>query len=84
LGPLPHKFTGLAVREKNLMSMQLTHEKVVVGFADQCGCGATNLLGHEYVQEKIRKMVDNNYENEEEECSDEGDASVDRSFILGA
>lgn len=34
LGPLPPKFGGLAVPEKNPMSMQLTHEEVVVGCAD--------------------------------------------------
>ena len=34
LGPLPPKFTGLATSEKNPMSMQLSHEEVVVGCAD--------------------------------------------------
>jgi len=34
LGPLPPKFSGLAMPEKNPMSMQLTHEEVVVGCAD--------------------------------------------------
>lgn len=34
LGPLPPKFAGLAMPEKNPMSMQLTHEEVVVGCAD--------------------------------------------------
>ena len=34
LGPLPHKFAGLATSEKNPMSMQLSHEEVVVGCAD--------------------------------------------------
>ena len=34
LGPLPPKFTGLATPEKNPMSMQLSHEEVVVGCAD--------------------------------------------------
>jgi pyrimidine and pyridine-specific 5'-nucleotidase len=44
-----------------------------------------NLLGHEYVKEKkTREMEDHNYESEEEESSDEGDLSMDRSFILGA
>jgi pyrimidine and pyridine-specific 5'-nucleotidase len=43
-----------------------------------------NFLGHEYVKEKTREMEDHNYEGEEEESSDEGDVSVDRSFILGA
>jgi len=34
LGGLPKKFEGLATPEKNPMSMQLTHEEVVVGCAD--------------------------------------------------
>jgi len=34
LGDLPKKFTGLATPEKNPMSMQLSHEEVVVGCAD--------------------------------------------------
>ncbi|KAJ8584685.1 hypothetical protein M405DRAFT_884194 [Rhizopogon salebrosus TDB-379] len=83
LGPLPPKFTGLAVPEKNPMSMQLTHEEVVVGCADGT-IYVMNFLGHEYVKEKTREMEDQNYEDEEEESSDEGNVSVDRSFILGA
>jgi pyrimidine and pyridine-specific 5'-nucleotidase len=65
LGPLPPKFTGLAVHEKNLVSMQLMREKLVVGFADPWGCGVTNFLGHECVKEKARETVDNNYRDEE-------------------
>ena len=34
LGELPPKFAGLATPEKNPMSMQLSHEEVVVGCAD--------------------------------------------------
>lgn len=34
LGNVPSKFTGLATPEKNPMSMQLSHEEVVVGCAD--------------------------------------------------
>ena len=34
LGALPPKFAGLATSEKNPMSMQLSHEEVVVGCAD--------------------------------------------------
>ena len=33
-GKLPAKFQGLATPEKNPMSMQLSHEEVVVGCAD--------------------------------------------------
>lgn len=34
VGMLPTKFAGLAMPEKNPMSMQLSHEDVVVGCAD--------------------------------------------------
>jgi len=34
LGQLPPKFQGLATPDKNPMSMQLSHEEVVVGCAD--------------------------------------------------
>lgn len=34
LGQLPPKFSGLATPDKNPMSMQLSHEEVVVGCAD--------------------------------------------------
>jgi pyrimidine and pyridine-specific 5'-nucleotidase len=34
LGQLPPKFAGLATPEKNPMSMQLSHEEVVIGCAD--------------------------------------------------
>jgi pyrimidine and pyridine-specific 5'-nucleotidase len=34
LGQLPKKFEGLATPDKNPMSMQLSHEEVVVGCAD--------------------------------------------------
>ena len=34
LGTIPAKFQGLATPEKNPMSMQLSHEEVVVGCAD--------------------------------------------------
>ncbi|KAJ8584677.1 hypothetical protein M405DRAFT_845010, partial [Rhizopogon salebrosus TDB-379] len=61
LGPLPPKFTGLAVAEKNPMSMQLTHEEMVVGCADGT-IYVMNFLGHEYVKEKTREMEDHNYE----------------------
>jgi pyrimidine and pyridine-specific 5'-nucleotidase len=33
-GALPSKFQGLATPDKNPMSMQLSHEEVVVGCAD--------------------------------------------------
>ncbi|KAG2136979.1 WD40-repeat-containing domain protein [Suillus bovinus] len=80
LGPLPPKFAGLATPEKNPMSMQLTHEEVVVGCADGT-IYVMNFLGHEYVKERSRteEAIE-----EDGESSEEGDTSVDRSLILGA
>ncbi|THH29893.1 hypothetical protein EUX98_g4290 [Antrodiella citrinella] len=47
LGSLPPKFTGLATPEKNPMSMQLSHEEVVVGCADGT-IYVMNFNGYEY------------------------------------
>lgn len=80
LGPLPPKFAGLAMPEKNPMSMQLTHEEVVVGCADGT-IYVMNFLGHEYTKERSRTEEEI---EEEEVSSDDGDASVDRTSILGA
>ncbi|KAG2360790.1 hypothetical protein BDR07DRAFT_1288705 [Suillus spraguei] len=79
LGLLPPKFAGLAVPEKNPMSMQLTHEEVVVGCADGT-IYVMSFMGHEYVKERSR--TEDGIE-EEEESSEEGDASVDKSLIFG-
>ncbi|KAF6760496.1 hypothetical protein DFP72DRAFT_1042523 [Ephemerocybe angulata] len=46
-GELPKKFTGLATPEKNPMSMQLSHEEVVVGCADGT-IYIMNFLGYDY------------------------------------
>jgi pyrimidine and pyridine-specific 5'-nucleotidase len=54
IGPLPNKFTGLAVPEKNPMSMQISHEEVVVGCADGT-IYVMNFAGHEYL--KPRRVV---------------------------
>ncbi|OAX42753.1 hypothetical protein K503DRAFT_682620 [Rhizopogon vinicolor AM-OR11-026] len=72
-GPLPPKFNGLAVPEKNPMSMQLTHEEVVVGCADGT-IYVMNFLGHQYVKEKTRGMEEVE-EQEEEVSSEEEDVS---------
>jgi hypothetical protein len=48
--------------------MQLTHEKVVMEFADPCACRVMNVSRHENVKEKTREMGDND---------EEGDESVD-------
>ncbi|KAL4252237.1 putative E3 ubiquitin ligase complex SCF subunit sconB [Abortiporus biennis] len=49
-GALPPKFQGLATPEKNPMSMQLTHEEVVVGCADGT-IYVMNFNGYEYRKE---------------------------------
>ncbi|KAF8708893.1 hypothetical protein AX14_013535 [Amanita brunnescens Koide BX004] len=51
LGALPKKFHGLAVPEKNPMSMQLSHEEVVVGCADGT-IYVMNFVGYDYKNEK--------------------------------
>ncbi|KAH6904178.1 hypothetical protein BKA70DRAFT_1109536 [Coprinopsis sp. MPI-PUGE-AT-0042] len=55
-GQLPHKFGGLATPEKNPMSMQLSHEEVVVGCADGT-IYVMNFLGYEYRKEKVQVEV---------------------------
>ncbi|EKM53225.1 uncharacterized protein PHACADRAFT_98701 [Phanerochaete carnosa HHB-10118-sp] len=47
LGRLPAKFLGLATPEKNPMSMQLSHEEVVVGCADGT-IYVMNFVGYDY------------------------------------
>lgn len=69
LGALPRGFGGLAVPEKNPMSMQLTHEEVVVGCADGT-IYVMSFVGHEYQKKR---------EFEDEDCGgnvslDDGDA----------
>ncbi|EIW75530.1 hypothetical protein CONPUDRAFT_65952 [Coniophora puteana RWD-64-598 SS2] len=52
LGGLPNKFGGMATPEKNPMSMQMSHEEVVVGCADGT-IYVMNFVGNEYVKERI-------------------------------
>jgi len=51
LSPLPSKFAGLAMPEKNPMSMQLSHEEVVVGCADGT-IYVMNFVGYDYRTER--------------------------------
>ncbi|KAJ7182867.1 hypothetical protein C8R43DRAFT_868825 [Mycena crocata] len=51
-GSLPPKFTGLAVPEKNPMSMALSHEEVVVGCADG-SIYVMNFSGYDYDKDKV-------------------------------
>ncbi|KAK0481539.1 hypothetical protein IW261DRAFT_1334733 [Armillaria novae-zelandiae] len=53
IGSLPPKFQGLATPEKNPMSMQLSHEEVVVGCADGT-IYVMNFVGYEYQKPRQR------------------------------
>ncbi|KAG6913672.1 hypothetical protein DXG01_005224, partial [Tephrocybe rancida] len=55
LGALPLKFAGLATPEKNPMSMQLSHEEVVVGCADGT-IYVMNFLGDAYKRERAPRV----------------------------
>lgn len=50
-GKLPTKFNGLATPEKNPMSMQLSHEEVVVGCADGT-IYVMNFVGYDYRRQR--------------------------------
>ncbi|KAF8223235.1 hypothetical protein L208DRAFT_1317814 [Tricholoma matsutake] len=65
LGQLPPKFQGLATPEKNPMSMQLSHEEVVVGCADGT-IYVMSFVGDEYRKER-EVAVGIGKEGEEEE-----------------
>lgn len=72
LGTAPSKFAGLAVPEKNPMSMQLSHEEVVVGCADGT-IYVMNFVGHEYQKERVSLRgtgdVDDREEDKESDSS---------------
>ncbi|THU89940.1 hypothetical protein K435DRAFT_821256 [Dendrothele bispora CBS 962.96] len=63
IGNLPAKFNGLATPEKNPMSMQLSHEEVVVGCADGT-IYVMNFVGYEYQKPRTKSA------EEEEEVED--------------
>ncbi|KAF9044249.1 WD40-repeat-containing domain protein [Panaeolus papilionaceus] len=71
LGPLPPKFAGLATPEKNPMSMQLSHEEVVVGCADGT-IYVMNFVGYQYQLERKRR--------EEEEGAGSGESGSDEDI----
>lgn len=50
-GSLPAKFAGLATPEKNPMSMQLSHEEVVVGCADGT-IYVMSFVGYDYIKQR--------------------------------
>ncbi|KAF8885378.1 hypothetical protein CPB84DRAFT_1816828 [Gymnopilus junonius] len=64
LGQLPPKFAGLATPEKNPMSMQLSHEEVVVGCADGT-IYVMNFVGYEYQRERKPTVEDDGEEYED-------------------
>ncbi|KAL4063831.1 hypothetical protein J3A83DRAFT_4378489 [Scleroderma citrinum] len=73
LGALPSKFTGLAVPEKNPMSMQLSHEEVVVGCADGT-IYVMNFVGHEYSKGHASPSAGQHADDEEGNVSDSSSA----------
>ncbi|EDR09874.1 uncharacterized protein LACBIDRAFT_318148 [Laccaria bicolor S238N-H82] len=74
LGQLPAKFAGLATPEKNPMSMQLSHEEVVVGCADGT-IYVMKFVGYQFQKERVlapdwEELLE---EEEEEEEAVEGE-----------
>ncbi|KAL0575434.1 hypothetical protein V5O48_006550 [Marasmius crinis-equi] len=76
IGPLPSKFQGLAMPEKNPMSMQLSHEEVVVGCADGT-IYVMNFVGYDYLKERRRVVEDEQPSIDEEEEEGEGVEDID-------
>ncbi|KAG8221468.1 hypothetical protein J3R82DRAFT_1675 [Butyriboletus roseoflavus] len=70
LGALPSKFAGLATPEKNPMSMQLSHEEVVVGCADGT-IYVMNFVGHEYQKERSTRSDDAQEDEETVDFTDD-------------
>ncbi|KAI0339279.1 hypothetical protein BDW22DRAFT_1336629 [Trametopsis cervina] len=56
-GALPAKFQGLAVPEKNPMSMQLSHEEVVIGCADGT-IYVMGFVGYDYKKDRAQNGTD--------------------------
>ncbi|KAI0261216.1 hypothetical protein BC834DRAFT_830548 [Gloeopeniophorella convolvens] len=57
-GTVPAKFAGLATPEKNPMSMQLSHEEVVVGCADGT-IYVMSFVGYDYLKQRRRSPEQN-------------------------
>ncbi|KAJ4474259.1 hypothetical protein J3R30DRAFT_3376742 [Lentinula aciculospora] len=71
IGSLPTKFGGLAMPEKNPMSMQMSHEEVVVGCADGT-IYVMNFVGYEYQKPRVFREENNEDHTADEEDEDEG------------
>ncbi|KAF8962105.1 hypothetical protein BDZ97DRAFT_1826407 [Flammula alnicola] len=69
LGQLPPKFAGLATPEKNPMSMQLSHEEVVVGCADGT-IYVMNFVGYQYQVERKARLEEESVGDDEDDRSD--------------
>ncbi|KDQ53967.1 hypothetical protein JAAARDRAFT_136370 [Jaapia argillacea MUCL 33604] len=65
LGDLPLKFVGLSSPDKNPMSMQLSHEEVVVGCADGT-IYVMNFVGYQYRKESPPELLESDLEGSTE------------------
>ncbi|KAF8192949.1 hypothetical protein BJ912DRAFT_961474 [Pholiota molesta] len=65
LGQLPPKFAGLATPEKNPMSMQLSHEEVVIGCADGT-IYVMNFVGYQYQLDRQTRMEEDLVQDDED------------------
>ncbi|KAI0635102.1 hypothetical protein C8Q77DRAFT_1217037 [Trametes polyzona] len=72
LGQLPPKFQGLATPEKNPMSMQLSHEEVVVGCADGT-IYVMSFVGYDYQKQRAPSHSEDYSIAEEDEASPQED-----------
>ncbi|KAE9394213.1 hypothetical protein BT96DRAFT_1048532 [Gymnopus androsaceus JB14] len=81
IGSLPPKFNGLATPEKNPMSMQMSHEEVVVGCADGT-IYVMNFVGYEY--QKPRLNVEDAHGGHGEGVEDDEDDDSDESKGSGS
>ena len=74
-GKIPNKFGGLATPEKNPMSMQMSHEEVVVGCADGT-IYVMNFVGNEYVKERSDALEEDDDLRLVMEGEDEGEEEI--------
>ncbi|KAI0371888.1 hypothetical protein BV20DRAFT_964520 [Pilatotrama ljubarskyi] len=70
LGQLPPKFQGLATPEKNPMSMQLSHEEVVVGCADGT-IYVMSFVGYDYQKDRAPRLDADSIAEEDEGSAEE-------------
>ncbi|KAL5521033.1 hypothetical protein ACEPAG_8955 [Sanghuangporus baumii] len=76
-GSFPAKFQGLATPAMNPMSMQLTHEEVVVGCADGT-IYVMSFVGHEYPLPRKETTNDDDDDEDEENEDDQDEEDSDR------